>query len=141
MAPTNEAANDVNECMLKMLSNKCEEFFSCDSIHGGDASEEHYPVEFLNSIETGGLPPHKLSLCEGAVLMVIRNYAPHLGVRNGMRVRVRKMGNVSCTWLSSQAPNAETKCISNEAAAILRKTRIRRSHCADISSLCGGRGQ
>ena len=47
VAPTNEAANDINENMLAMLSNKCEEFFSCDSIHGGDANGEHYPVEFL----------------------------------------------------------------------------------------------
>ena len=56
----------------------------------GDANEEHYPVEFLNSIETGGLPPHNLRLCVGAVLMVIRNYAPHLGICNGTRVRVKK---------------------------------------------------
>ena len=68
------------------------EFLSCDCIYGGEANEEHYPVEFLNSIETGGLPPHKLRICEGAVLMVIRNYAPHLGVCNGARVMVREMG-------------------------------------------------
>ena len=66
----------------------CEEFLSCDSTQGGDASEEHYPVEFLNSIETGGLPPHKLLLCKCTVLMVIRNYAPFLGVCNGTRVMV-----------------------------------------------------
>ena len=59
------------------------EYMSCDSIHGGEASEEHYPVEFLNSIETGGLPPHVLRLRPGVLLMVIRNYAPHLGVCNG----------------------------------------------------------
>ena len=67
----------------------CEEFLSSDSIQCGDASEEQYPVEFLNSIDTGGLPPHTLLLRKGAVLMVIRNYAPFLGVCNGTRVMMR----------------------------------------------------
>ena len=89
MAPTNGAANEVNDLMFMKLSNdKCKAFLSFDSICGGDANEEHYPLEFLNSIDTGGLPPHKLCLCEGAVLMVTRNYAPHLGVCTGTRVRV-----------------------------------------------------
>ena len=45
-------------------------------------------MEFLNSIETSGLPPHKLLLCKGISLMVIRNYAPFLGVCKGTRVMV-----------------------------------------------------
>ena len=48
-------------------------------------------MEFLNSIETGVLPPHRLRLRKGSVLMVIRNYAPFLGVCNGTRVTVREM--------------------------------------------------
>ena len=93
VAPTNEAAKEVNDLMLMKLSKDTfKEFLSFDSICGGDANGEHYPEEFLNPIETGGLPPHKLCLCEGAVLMVIRNYAPHLGVCNGTRVRVLNIG-------------------------------------------------
>ena len=49
VAPTNEAANEINDKVLAMLEGcaeieSCEEFLSCDSIQGGDASEEHYPV-------------------------------------------------------------------------------------------------
>ena len=69
VAPPNEAANEINEHVLAMLEGcdkfeDCEEFLSCDSIQGGGANKEHYPVEFLNSIETSGLPPHKLLLCK-----------------------------------------------------------------------------
>ena len=44
VAPTNDAANEVNELILKTHFGDCEEFLSCDSIQGDDASGEHYPV-------------------------------------------------------------------------------------------------
>ena len=47
VAPTNEAANEINEEILATYFDDCEEFLSCDSIQGGDASEDHYPVEFF----------------------------------------------------------------------------------------------
>ena len=94
VAPTNEAANEIDDFILDTAFEEAKiiELVSCDSIQGGDASEEHYPVEFLNSIETRGLPPHKLRLAKGAVLMAIRNYAPHLGVCAGTRAMVREAG-------------------------------------------------
>ena len=33
----------------------------------------HYPPEFLNSIETSGLPPHKLNIKVGMPVMVLRS--------------------------------------------------------------------
>ena len=66
VAPTNDAANEVNQHILDTMFKDPKEFLSCDCIYGGEANEEHYPVEFLNSIETGGLPPRKLRICRGA---------------------------------------------------------------------------
>ena len=50
------------------------------------------PLIFLHTIETASLPPHALHLKLGCVLMVLRNYAPHLGVCNGTRVLLREIG-------------------------------------------------
>jgi len=44
------------------------------------------PVEYLNSITLSGIPPHKLTLKEGAVVMLMRNLNPSLGLCNGTRL-------------------------------------------------------
>ena len=50
-----------------------------------------YSQEFLHSITTGGLPPHELRLRKGALVMLLRNYAPHKGLCNGTRVVVDRI--------------------------------------------------
>ena len=59
-----------------------------------DATEEekaHFPEEFLNDLENGGMPPHNLVLAKGALLIVLRNLNPQEGLCNGTRVVVREM--------------------------------------------------
>ena len=51
----------------------------------------NYPIEFLTSINSSGLPPHKLILKGCMMLMVLRNVAPKCNLYNGSRVIVRKM--------------------------------------------------
>jgi ATP-dependent DNA helicase PIF1 len=45
-------------------------------------------MELLNSIETNGLPPHRLSLTVGCVIMLIRNLNKSAGLCNGTRLIV-----------------------------------------------------
>ena len=66
-------------------------------------------MEFLNSIETSGLPPHQLRLCKGTVLMVVRNYAPFLGVCNGTRAMVRELGRRLLKVLILTTPKHDNK--------------------------------
>ncbi len=50
------------------------EYYSIDSIESDDDQEiSNFPVEFLNSINISGLPPHLLKLKVGSVVMLIRN--------------------------------------------------------------------
>ena len=65
---------------------------SNDTIIEELADVENYPVEFLHTVETSGLPPHILHLKVGCVLIVLRNFAPHQGVCNGTRMLLEKIG-------------------------------------------------
>jgi ATP-dependent DNA helicase PIF1 len=52
-----------------------------------------YPPEFLNSINTSGLPLSKLELKVGCPVMVLINMDPGNGVCNGTRAVVTRMMN------------------------------------------------
>ena len=54
--------------------------------------ESHmYPIEFLNTIELQGIPPHHLELRAGAVIMLLRNLNPSEGHVNGTRYVIQNM--------------------------------------------------
>ena len=61
--------------MIDMMPSSLKLYKSIDA----DMSEDeatHYPSEFLNSIETSGLPPHKLNRKIGMPVMVSRSLNP-----------------------------------------------------------------
>ena len=56
-----------------------------------NALQLNYPVEFLNSVNLAGLPPHALDLKKHAVVMLIRNLSITRGLCNGTRLVVEDM--------------------------------------------------
>src|SRR5690349_2646948 len=57
-------------------------------IPGEDVGDlaNRYPVEFLNTIEAGQLPPHRLRLKPGCPLILLRNMDQRNGLCNGTRL-------------------------------------------------------
>ena len=47
-----------------------------------------YPVEFLNSLTPCEMPPHRLRLKVGAIVMILRNLNLHEGLCNGTRLLI-----------------------------------------------------
>ena len=46
----------------------------------------HYTTEYINSLQTSGIPPHKLILKKNAVVMLLRNLNIRGGLCNGTRL-------------------------------------------------------
>ena len=69
-------------------------YLSTDTVVTDDNNRQDeviYPVEFLNSIDDAALPPHKLELKIGAIIMLIRNLHKESGLCNGTRLVVKEL--------------------------------------------------
>lgn len=67
-------------------------YLSLDYVQSQDALDQQiYPVEFLNSINPSGLPPHKLVLKVNTIIMLIRNLNSNQGLVNGTRLIDRQL--------------------------------------------------
>ncbi|GBL99233.1 hypothetical protein AVEN_140693-1 [Araneus ventricosus] len=72
---------------------------SIDNIVSNDPQDQlAYTEEFLNSLTPTGMPPHKLRLKPGAILMLLRNLAPSKGLCN---VAYIIPGDTTSTWMRS----------------------------------------
>ncbi len=70
LCPTNEAWTIINEQILGKIEGKLQNYYSIDSIDSNDIEEiTNFPIEFLNSINITGLPPHKLSTKVGDLVL------------------------------------------------------------------------
>ena len=92
LCPKNEEALNINEDILSRLPGEMKTYYSVDTAKCDDPSEAlNYPVEFLNTLTPSGLPPHKLNLKIGAIVMLLRNLNTSRGLCNGTRLIVRQM--------------------------------------------------
>jgi len=91
LAPKNESVNEINDHLLQQLPGAVQSYNSIDSMTDPNESV-HYPVEFLNSLNPSGFPPHHLKLKTGAPIMLLRNLDPPK-LCNGTRLIVSKMMN------------------------------------------------
>lgn len=93
LAPTNADVQILNDQILLQIKGDIKEYISIDSCTDDDQNnlETIFPMEFLNTLTLNGLPPHKLKLKEGAIVILIRNINLNDGLCNGTRLIVRKL--------------------------------------------------
>ena len=92
LTPTNKSSLEINDEILKVIPGDIIQSFSCDSALHDDAENANlYPIEFLNSLNSGGLPPHILKLKKGSIVMLLKNLDIQSGLSNGTRLVLRNV--------------------------------------------------
>jgi hypothetical protein len=89
LAGRNEEVSKINAAVLEMVPGDQRDFFSADSVGDADGADI-VSVEYLNSMELNGWPPHKLSLKVGTPVLLLRNLNPADGLCNGTRLMIRR---------------------------------------------------
>ncbi len=51
-----------------------------------------YPVEFINTLQFSGIENHKLELKVGVPILLLRNLNQSIGLCNGTRLIVKRLG-------------------------------------------------
>jgi hypothetical protein len=92
LCPKNSDVDAINEEVLNILEGETVTYLSSDSIDdSNDEDQQNYPVEFLNEQAPSGMPPHKLNLKIGALIMLLRNLNTKRGLCNGTRLIVKDL--------------------------------------------------
>ena len=77
ICPTNIDTEDINQILIKALPGQLHVFRSFDKVLN-EKEGFNYPLEYLNSIHLGSIPPHILELKEGCPIILLRNMDPQV---------------------------------------------------------------
>lgn len=91
LAVKNIDVNSINNVIQNRINGNPITYKSIDTIMKED-DVVNYPVEFLNSLELPGIPPHLLKLKIGVPIILLRNLDPPR-LCNGTRLAVKKLLN------------------------------------------------
>lgn len=84
VTPTNKDVKYINDIALGMMGTGNE--ITLRSVDSVEEDQGFFPVEYLNSLDLLGLPPHELKLKPGDPLVLLRNLDPIRGLCNGTRL-------------------------------------------------------
>ena len=80
LCPTNDESLRLNEAMLQCFTGYARTYCNSDDIlMDDDEDRAQYQIEFLSGLTPSGMPPHRLSLKVGAVVMLLWNLNLHKG--------------------------------------------------------------
>lgn len=90
LAPKNEDCFLINNDILNRIPGEEKVYCSYDKMISDNENEmNNYPVEFLNTINAGGLPSHRLVLKVNCIVLLIRNLNTKEALVNGTRMRIK----------------------------------------------------
>jgi ATP-dependent DNA helicase PIF1 len=100
MAPKNTDVDEVTNAILELLPKELHTYLSVDSLAptegasatAGVSMDSLYSVEFLNTLQFGGIARHKLELKVGVPILLLRNFNQSIGLCNGTRLIVKRLG-------------------------------------------------
>lgn len=95
LAPHNDTVNEINNTVLAMMPGDEHAYYSADTIDPASADGDlNVPVEYLNTLEGGGLPSHELRLKKGVPIMLLRSVnSTNEKLCNGTRLIVDEVVN------------------------------------------------
>lgn len=91
LAAKNVDVNSINSVILSRIHENVVTYKSVDTLTR-DEDIVNYPLEFLNSLDLPGFPPHLLELKVGVPIILLRNIDPPR-LCNGTRLAVKKLQN------------------------------------------------
>ena len=89
LAPKREHVAEINKRMLERMPGALHEHLSIDS--AVDDASGVWSTELCNQHDPPGLQQHRLQLKVGAVVILIRNMRPELGMCNGTRLIIERI--------------------------------------------------
>ncbi|KAE9522569.1 hypothetical protein AGLY_017039 [Aphis glycines] len=91
LAAKNKDVDSLNFTIQSKIAGELRSYKSVDSMI--DENEAvNYPIEFLNSLDVPGTPPHNLQVKVGSIIIMLRNLNPPT-LCNGTRLSVKKLMN------------------------------------------------
>ncbi|RYQ89136.1 uncharacterized protein LOC107615171 [Arachis ipaensis] len=105
LGPTLEVINEVNVTIMDRLEGEEKLYLSSDTLCVEEGNLESdldtLTLDILNAINCSGLPPYKLTLKVGILVMLLCNIDQSNGLCNGTRLQVRRLGShiIECVTL------------------------------------------
>ena len=93
LAPLNSAVDKINESVIALFPSEEHRLLSADSVKENDDDTLAIPVEYLNQLNSAGLPPHILQLKHSMPVILLRNLNQAGGLCNGTRLIVDRIIN------------------------------------------------
>jgi hypothetical protein len=101
LAPKNTDVDEVNNAILESLSEELHTYLNANSLTptkesasvvAGVSMDSLYLVEFLNTLQFSDIANHELELKVGVLILLLRNFNQSIGLCNGMRLIVKRLG-------------------------------------------------
>nr|XP_043629964.1 uncharacterized protein LOC122601266 [Erigeron canadensis] len=84
LSTKNDNVDEINDELIGRFCKEEQIYYSFDEAE--DDVNKYYPIEFLNSLNVSGLPPHCLRLKVGCPIILLRNIDLWNGLCNGTRL-------------------------------------------------------